>query len=469
MKKRNIRLVTGSVLAAALMLSPVWDKAAQAATVKADFSVNLRSGGSRQAEKIATVQPGQVAELLDSKDGWFLVSYQGVAGYSYSSFWSAHTIRPTARANLRETAHPQGRILDRIAPATEVIVTGRSGDWLSLVVDGIRGFSHRSNWELSEELFLGLPHVIPAPLDLTDQTPLQTGNAGALPSAGDQYEVISGIPAYPSAKAAGSGDESIGLEPAGNYLVRRVQSGMIELSPSAGSESVWIDPADNKGIRRSEGSPTVRIGGIWRVDSPLPGFITSRDAAAGRDQAVTVTPGTYHIFNLHGGMINVSTDPSVPGAWIDPPEESPPPEKLPGSLPVAPPAGDSAGQGARIVAEAEKLIGAPYILGAESWEEGGFDCSGVTQFVYRQLGITIPRRASQQWAGIGNKVTERMPGDIIAIEKEGRVYHVGIYIGDNRMIHAPKPGDFVKVSDLGWWVKNSRIKGYLRPVPTDRD
>lgn len=469
MKQRNSRIVMKAVLAAALIISPVWARAAQAATVKADFRVNLRSEGNPQADKLGVVEPGQVAELLDSKDGWFLVSYQGDTGYSFSSFWSAYTIRTRAQANLRETAHPQGRILKKIAPQTDVIVTGRSGDWLCLTVAGIRGFSHRSNWELSDELFLGLPHVIAAPLDLTDQTPPKIATAGALPSASDWYDVITGIPAYPSAKAARAKLEPTGIQPVGSYVIRRVQSGMIKLSQTTGSASVWIDPADNTGSRRSQTPPPVQIGGTWQIDLPQPGFISARDAAAGRDQAVTVTPGQYFIFNRHDEMINVSTDPSVPGAWIDPGQGKPSPKVLPDELLPDPSAPVSDDLGARIVAEAEKLIGAPYILGAESWEEGGFDCSGVTQYAYRQLGIELPRRAAWQWAGIRQKVTEPRPGDIIAFEKDGEVYHVGIYIGDNRMIHAPKPGAFVKVSDLGWWVKNSTIKGYLRPAPIDGD
>lgn len=122
--------------------------------------------------------------------------------------------------------------------------------------------------------------------------------------------------------------------------------------------------------------------------------------------------------------------------------------------------------GARIVEEAYKLLGARYVTGGDSWADGGFDCSGLTQYVYRRLGISIPRTTSQQWYGISNKVSasNRRVGDIIIFEKYGRIYHAGIYIGDNKMIHSPTAGERVSVKSLSWYQENGRIKGYLRPT-----
>lgn len=122
--------------------------------------------------------------------------------------------------------------------------------------------------------------------------------------------------------------------------------------------------------------------------------------------------------------------------------------------------------GDKIVAEAYKLLGTLYVTGGNSWADGGFDCSGLTQYVYRTQGIIIPRSTNQQWNGIKNKVSasNRKPGDIIIFEKYGRVYHAGIYIGDNKMIHSPTAKERVAVKSLTWYQSNDRIKGYLRPT-----
>ncbi len=122
-------------------------------------------------------------------------------------------------------------------------------------------------------------------------------------------------------------------------------------------------------------------------------------------------------------------------------------------------------RGKQIVDEAYKLLGVRYVTGGNSWSDGGFDCSGLTQFVYKRLGISIPRTTRQQWAGISNKVSasNRKVGDIIIFQKSGRIYHAGIYIGDNKMIHSPQAGERVEVKSLSWYQSNGRIKGYLRP------
>ena len=114
---------------------------------------------------------------------------------------------------------------------------------------------------------------------------------------------------------------------------------------------------------------------------------------------------------------------------------------------------------ARIVSTALKYVGAPYRRGGSS--PAGFDCSGLVMFVYRQVGVSLPHNAEQQYR-LGSPVArDRLqPGDIVFFDDLG---HSGIYIGRGRFVHATKPGDVVKVSDLDerWyrrrWVGARRI------------
>lgn len=121
--------------------------------------------------------------------------------------------------------------------------------------------------------------------------------------------------------------------------------------------------------------------------------------------------------------------------------------------------------GSRVVAEAKKLLGARYVYGGESWSDGGFDCSGLTQYVYGRVGISIPRTVTTQYYGISRKISasNRKPGDIIIFSNSTGMYHAGIYIGDNKMIHSPEPGKTVEVKSLDWYQSLGRIKIYLRP------
>jgi cell wall-associated NlpC family hydrolase len=95
---------------------------------------------------------------------------------------------------------------------------------------------------------------------------------------------------------------------------------------------------------------------------------------------------------------------------------------------------------------AQRYLGTPYVWGGES--PSGFDCSGLLQFVYRQLGVNLPRVAADQ-ARVGQPVTslaEARPGDLVAFGEP--VDHIGIYAGNNLMVVAPKTGDVVKVQEI---------------------
>ena len=103
-------------------------------------------------------------------------------------------------------------------------------------------------------------------------------------------------------------------------------------------------------------------------------------------------------------------------------------------------ANPSAG-GASVVAAAFSQLGVPYVWGGTT-PDVGLDCSGLTQWCYRQAGISIPRNSEDQ-AAAGTKIPLSMaePGDVL-----WRPGHVAIYIGDDSYIHEPQTGDVCKVS-----------------------
>jgi hypothetical protein len=109
--------------------------------------------------------------------------------------------------------------------------------------------------------------------------------------------------------------------------------------------------------------------------------------------------------------------------------------------------GTSGVTGQSVVDAAKKYLGTPYVFGSTNPAKG-LDCSALVQKAYKDLGIDLPR-TSQEQARTGTKVDslrDAKPGDILAFDKP--VDHVAIYVGDNKMIAAPKPGDRVKIQSV---------------------
>ena len=123
-----------------------------------------------------------------------------------------------------------------------------------------------------------------------------------------------------------------------------------------------------------------------------------------------------------------------------------------------------------MVVSAMNFIGVRYRRGGNS-AETGFDCSGFTRHVFEMsLGLVLPRRADEQAAAPGLVKVQRedlKPGDLVFFNTMRRTFsHVGIYIGDNRFIHAPSHGKDVRTDDLSfaYWAK--RFTGARRVPPT---
>ena len=119
------------------------------------------------------------------------------------------------------------------------------------------------------------------------------------------------------------------------------------------------------------------------------------------------------------------------------------------------------GRGQAIVNSAKKYLGVPYVWGGTS--PRGFDCSGLVQYVCRQNGISLPRvAASQRNAGRYVSRANLQPGDLVFFGNGGRINHVGIYVGNGNMIHAPQTGDVVKISSINSSYRVRRYAGAVR-------
>jgi len=121
-----------------------------------------------------------------------------------------------------------------------------------------------------------------------------------------------------------------------------------------------------------------------------------------------------------------------------------------------------------LVVNAMGFLGVPYKRGGNTVETG-FDCSGFVRAIYEQsVGLLLPRRAEQQAAATQRiEKNELQPGDLVFFNTMRRAFsHVGIYVGDGKFIHSPKPGAEVRVESMGVSYWQRRFDGARRVQPT---
>ena len=112
-----------------------------------------------------------------------------------------------------------------------------------------------------------------------------------------------------------------------------------------------------------------------------------------------------------------------------------------------------------VVAYASNFLGTPYLWGGTT--PSGFDCSGFTQYVYRHFGVSVGRTTYDQINdGVGVSREQLQPGDLVFFGKGGDPTHMGMYVGNGAMIHAPRTGDVVKISpvDRSDYITARRVK-----------
>ncbi|MEV5968781.1 C40 family peptidase [Streptomyces sp. NPDC051921] len=125
-----------------------------------------------------------------------------------------------------------------------------------------------------------------------------------------------------------------------------------------------------------------------------------------------------------------------------------------------PPSGSGstyAAKAAEALAFARAQIGKPYVWGATG--PSSYDCSGLTQAAWRAAGVDLPRTTWDQ-VKVGDRIAtgDLLPGDLVFFYDD--ISHVGIYIGGGKMIHAPKPGAYVREESIYYMP----IYGSVRPV-----
>ncbi|MFF1697250.1 NlpC/P60 family protein [Streptomyces sp. NPDC058257] len=117
-----------------------------------------------------------------------------------------------------------------------------------------------------------------------------------------------------------------------------------------------------------------------------------------------------------------------------------------GDMPDLGSAAPSSPRAAAAIAAARSAVGRPYVWGANG--PSGFDCSGLMQWSYAQAGVGLPRTSqAQRYAGQQVPLSQARPGDLVAYRDDAS--HIGMYMGNGQVVHAPYPGAAVRYDPVG--------------------
>ena len=112
-----------------------------------------------------------------------------------------------------------------------------------------------------------------------------------------------------------------------------------------------------------------------------------------------------------------------------------------------------------VLFRAMALVGTPYRYGGNT-PGGGFDCSGLVDYIYRNAtGLQLPRTSGEMADMDARKVkrmTQLVSGDLVFFDIGGRISHVGVYVGKGRFVHAPNSGGTVRLDDIDgpYWAEH---------------
>ena len=451
MIKKNL-FMSIAVTSAVLAINSSEASAAQIGVVNTS-ALNVRSGAGTNHSIIGKLYKGDKVDILDSSNDWYKVKLSnGKIGWSSSQYIETNhsansqnngTVN-TSALNVRQGAGTNYSIIGKLYKGDVVNILSSSNGWYKIELS-----NGSTGWVSSQYITLNDSSSDSAntPSDSEDSTEINkkgTVNTSALnvrQGAGTNYSIIGKLYKGDVVNILSSSNGWYKIElsngstgwVSSQYITLNDSSSDSANTPSDSEDSTEINKKGTVNtsalnVRQGAGTNYSIIGKLYKGD--VVNILVSSNGwykielsngSTGWVSSQYITLGTLPSDDTNNDSTN-STNPNKVDAVID---------------------------------LAKKQIGKPYVWGATGPDS--FDCSGLTSYVYKNAAnISLPRTSSEQ-AKVGDTISKSdlMPGDLIfsSTNGTGNVSHVGIYIGNNEMIHSPKPGQnvqIVKINTTYW-------------------
>lgn len=433
--------------------------------------VNFRSGPGTEYAIYDCLPKGTVVTVTDRSNGeWYGVTYGGHSGFISSAYLSvsaspsepAAVETPSAPASsggtvnamyvrFRSGPSTDHSILGEYNKGTAVTVTGSTNGWYAVVINGESGYMYADYVTLGDNVSVPSvepdPAPTPAPTPASTPAPAQTDASGGTPGhiRGDYVYFRSGPDTtYAIYDSLDNGTTLTITGRSGNWMAVTIggTSGYVY------SSYVVSDGGDIPDLPSSTPEPTPEPTPAPVETTSIAGYITGNDVRFrsgpsteygilgvynyGKALTITGTSGQWKAVTIDGTSGYVYSQYVAEGR-------------------VTTEIGDDTNStelGRQIVEYALQYEGYPYVWGGTS--PSGFDCSGFTTYVYGHFGITLNRVACDQARnGVAVDTSALQPGDLLCFYSSADyIGHVGIYIGNNKFIHASTYTTGVIISEL---------------------
>ena len=425
-----------------------------AATVTAS-ALNMRSEATTDSSIVTCLPRGTVVLVTGSEGDWYQVSYQGNQGYMRSDYL---TVSGTADANFGTGTIQGTDVRVRSGPDTSysilgeedtgmvLTVTGVSDSWLKVSYNGGTGYVKSTYLSLGGSGTGSSSSAASGTAGISSDSSNVTAASGTGTIQGTDVRLRSG----PSTSHAILGSYDRGK----TMSITGTVGDWYRVSCDGSEGYVYKTYLSTGGTDSTAGDQTVTamsdtaastISAVHFRTGPDTSYTSMSVLYAGTGVTITGETGDWYRVSYNGSTGYIfKTYLSTGSAGVSPTTGS---------------------EGSRIVAEAQKYLGVPYVYGGAS--PSGFDCSGFVYYVYRQCGYSITRTATTQ-NGDGYQVSrsELQPGDIIIFYNSARtaIGHSGIYIGNGQFIHASSGGGKVMVTNLSSSYYDARFYSARRVV-----
>lgn len=371
--------------------------------------LNIRAGESLDSEILDSITYGQMIDIIDETDDWYVIPYGEDGGVGYvlkeyvtTSYEEAKKILLESvmyengvvsvdggSLNVRSAAGTDAMIIDQIASGDNIIVLERVNDeWIKVYY----GDNYGTGYVMAQYVSLG------GMVSREEVAKKRIERINAISKEG--IFVFDG--SYLNCRQMPSEDANV---------IKTFANGDTCLILSKGSDwtKIAYGPYRITGYVKSEHIMT---------KAAYDEMIAARERERQRANQAASRPASVSASNTTNKAKTSNTVKTKTESNQNPAPSS---------------------KGQAIVNEAAKYIGVKYVWGGTS--PSGFDCSGLVQYACKKVGISVNRTSRAQYSnGVAVSKNNLQPGDLVFFSKGSGISHVGIYAGNGQVIHAPSPG-----------------------------